>query len=784
MKLFSLILFAFTFANAVNIHTHGHEVPVEVLPSGDATVISFGNGIVFDTRYEDPDIPDNLKYSYDEADYFIVQCTGPIYDTWKEIFRQNGLDIMGYIPSYALLVHATPTAVSAIEENSFIHWTGAFQPAYKLNEELFGAQGNARVTIQLFPDQNTERIAAVIRTLGFRIDETVDHELAKSIDATIDLARVDEIARISGVLYVQLWSEPEFANDDCQWVVQTGWRSSTPSNPGARQVWFNGIVGQGTVLSSTDSGVRTDHNQFRDPSYPINNPGVYPNHRKMVAYKLYQGAVFGDNANFGYHGTHVNGTIGGNDSTYGSSNYDGMAKLCHLYFVDVGSNYGLVVGTNLTPMYDTIYLGRGLSYNILQHSGSWGWGNSSGTYGLQDATTDAYIYNYKEFLNLYAAGNEYSSYRIRNPGIAKNVLTVGATNNGTGSNSIASFSSRGPTQDLRIKPNIMAPGANIYSAYGGNTSGYQSMSGTSMATPACNGAIGLMRQYLLAGFYPTGLANAGDSIKYQSAALLRSMAQVSCDPNVGSYTIPSYDIGWGRIDVDSVCYFDGDTRRLIILDDTIGVNTGNAITDSFEVHSSIPLRICVAWTDTAASSGANPTLVNDVNVQVTAPGGTYYRGNQYSGGQSSSNPGSWDNRNVEECFRINSPATGVWTITVTGQNVPYGPQPYAYAITGDVTQVIPGVEEYTGTIVPTTESRCASFVTDGVVHLSVALKRSSQVTARVFDLSGRVVTTIVNGRLNSGTHDIEGRLETATGIYFVEVRTDNYRGIHKVLVIE
>jgi len=596
MKWCSLVLLAFTFANAVNIHTHGQEVPCEVLPSPDATIISFGNGITFDTKIGGPDLPDHLVYSNEEADYFIVQCTGPIYKAWTEQFRENGLDIMGYIPNYALLVHATPAAVQAIAGNSYIRWIGAYQPAYKLNEELFDAQGIKRVTIQLFPDQNPEQIAKVIRSMGFHIDVIIDHELAKTIDATIDLARVDEIARINGVIYIQPWSEAELANDQCQWVVQTGWRSSVPSNPGARQVWFNGIVGQGTVLSSTDSGVRTDHNQFRDPAYPITSPGVFPNHRKMVAYKLYQGAVFGDYSGFNYHGTHVNGTIGGNDSTFGTTDYDGMAKLCHLYFVDIGSNGGLVVQTNLTPMYDTIYLGRGLPYTILQHSGSWGWGNSSGTYLTQDATTDAYIYNYKDFLNLYAAGNEYSATRIRNPGMAKNVLTIGSTLNGTSSNSISSFSSRGPTQDQRIKPNIMAPGSNLYSAYGGNSTGYQYMSGTSMATPASNGAIGLIRQYLLAGYYPTGLVNPGDSIKYQSAALLRAMAQVSCDPNVGSYTIPSFDIGWGRIDVDSVCYFDGDARRLIILDDTIGINTGNAITDSFEVHSSMTLRICVAWT--------------------------------------------------------------------------------------------------------------------------------------------------------------------------------------------
>jgi len=445
---------------------------------------------------------------------------------------------------------------------------------------------------------------------------------------------------------------------------------------------------------------------------------------------------------------------------------------------------GFVIGTNLTTMYDTIHLGRGLGYTILQHSGSWRWYNSSGTYLTADATSDAYIFDSPDFLNIYAAGNEYSAYRIRNPGISKNALTIGACRNGTSSNQIANFSSRGPTQDNRIKPNVMAPGDNVYSAYGGSDNGYQYLSGTSMATPATNGAIGLIRQYLLAGYYPTGLANPGDSIKYQSAALLRAMAMVSCDPNVGSWQVPDFNIGWGRIDVDSVLYFDGDTRRLIILDDTIGVSTGGSITDSFEVHSSIPLRVCVAWTDTAAAAGANPTLVNDLNVQITAPGGTYYRGNQYTSGQSTSNPGSWDNRNVEECCRVNSPTTGIWTITVSGQNVPNGPMGYAYAITGDVTAITPGVAEHTSEILTGFGSSCATIIANGRVNMTISLPASSQVTVRLLDITGRVMSTLVDEQLSHGVHTIERPTRTSSGVYFVEVRANDHRDMHKVLIIQ
>lgn len=782
MKLLSLFLIV-ACLGATDIHKHGVVTPCEVLAHDNATIISFSNGIVFDTRKGEPDLPDNLSIDrYYGAGYYMVQFKGPIYETWTEELKNSGIEILAYIPHYTLLVFANEEQIGDIKTKSFVNWVGLFQPAYKLQKDLFNARGIGRVTIQLFPNEDISNIAAQILEMGFDINEIIDHTLCKTIDAFIDLERVSDIANIPGVLWIQHWSKPSLCNDNCQWVTQTGWRSSIPSNPGARQVWYNGVIGNGVVLSTTDSGITTNHQMFYDAAYPITGPGVYPNHRKVVAYKLYQGAAFGDHPLFGYHGTHVSCTVAGNDTLLGTGNYDGMAKQAKIYFLDIASASNLVLPNNLTTLYDSIYPGQGLGYNILQHSGSWGWFNSSGTYSIQDASTDAYVWANRDFLNLYAAGNESSSYRIRNPGIAKNVVTVGGTGNGTSANTIYSSSSRGPTQDGRIKPTLVAPAVNLWSANGAPGGGSIQMSGTSMAAPAANGAVGLIRQYLLAGFYPTGAVNPADSIKYQSAALLRTMAIVSCDPNVGSWSVPDFNIGWGRIDVDSVLYFDGDTRKLIIKDDTVGLTTGYYIGDSFYVNSAIPLRVCVAWSDTAAASNANPTLVNDLNIELFAPSGTYYHGNIYSAGQSVANPSTWDNNNVEECCRINSPETGFWYIVVTGQSVPYGPQPFAYAITGDIS-LTPGIEEYERTWSPKSQINFFNSITKDKLNFEIVLSSPAYVHGRIFDLTGRVVHEIINKKLAQGTHKIEQALELSSGVYFVEIKTDELHEINKILVV-
>lgn len=783
MKLLSLFLIV-ACLGAADIHKHNVVTPCEVLAHDNATIISFSNGIVFDTRKGKPDLPDNLSIDkYYGAGYYMVQFKGPIYESWTKELKNSGIEILAYIPHYTLLVFANEEQIRDIKTESFVNWVGLFQPAYKLQKDLFNAKGIGRVTIQVFPNENVTNIAEEILKKGIEVNEVIDHPLCKTIDALIDLERVSDIASIPGVLWIQLWSEPSLCNNNCQWVTQTGWRSSIPSNPGARQVWYNGVIGNGVVLSTTDSGITTNHQMFYDVTYPITVPGVYPNHRKIVAYKLYHGAAFGDHPLFGYHGTHVSCTVAGNDTLLGTGNYDGMAKEAKIYFVDIATASSLVLPNNLTTLYDSIYPGQGLGYNILQHSGSWGWYNSSGNYLIQDASTDAYVWANRDFLNLYAAGNESSSYKIRNPGIAKNVFTVGGTGNGVSANTIYSSSSRGPTQDGRIKPTLVAPAVNLYSANGAPGGDSIQMSGTSMAAPAVNGSIGLIRQYLLTGFYPTGAADPADSIKYQSAALLRAMAIVSCDPNVGSWSVPDFNIGWGRIDVDSVLYFTNDARKLIIKDDTLGLTTGYYISDSFYVNSAIPLRVCLAWTDTAAAPNANPTLVNDLTIELFAPGGTYYHGNIYSAGQSIPNPSTWDNNNVEECCRINTPETGFWQIVITGQSVPYGPQPFAYAITGDIS-FTPGVEENDRTIIPSSQINFFHSIIKDKLNLEIVLNSPANVHGRIVDLAGRVVHEIINKKLAQGTHKIEQALELSSGVYFVEIKTDELHEINKMLIVK
>uniref|UniRef100_A0A7C4GAX3 T9SS type A sorting domain-containing protein n=1 Tax=candidate division WOR-3 bacterium TaxID=2052148 RepID=A0A7C4GAX3_UNCW3 len=657
----------------------------------EAFRITFSNGYAIDTRVGEPQLPAGLKLEGAAAagQCHIVQFTGPVRQAWLRELHRLGIATFGYLPSYATLARLTPAQQDALGDLPFVRWTGLYQPAYKLEPGLTSAFGSIRLVLQLAPDANPEPTIQAVSDLGGTVDLVVTDGGAPTIELTADGRDIPALARLADVLWIQAWSAPELCNSNCQWVVQSGWRATAPPDTSlaARPVWANGVRGRGVILSTTDTGLNTGHDQFRDPALSITPPGVWPDHRKVVAFKLYQGASASESP---YHGSHVTGTVGGDDSIVGGTSFhDGMARDARLYFVDLTSASGsFVIPTNFYSLWDTVYNGYGLPDSvrpIKQHSGSWGWSNSSGTYLIQDASTDAFGWAHPDFLNIMAAGNESSTRRIRNPGIAKNVLTVGATQNGTSSNAIASFSSRGPTQDGRLKPNVCAPGVDLYSARNTGTNTYTNMSGTSMATPAVNGTVGLMRCYLQEGYYPGGTPNPADRISYISAALLRAMAQVSADPNIGSYTPPDNNIGWGRINADSVLYFAGDTRRLLLADDTFGLATGEYKESFFRVQSAIPLRVCLAWTDTAAAPSANPTIVNNLDLELLSPSGVQFRGNRYTSGQSTPNPTTWDSINVEECCRVNSPDTGLWRIRVYARNVATArKQGFGWAITGDV----------------------------------------------------------------------------------------------------
>jgi hypothetical protein len=97
------------------------------------------------------------------------------------------------------------------------------------------------------------------------------------------------------------------------------------------------------------------------------------------------------------------------------------------------------------------------------------------------------------------------------------------------------------------------------------------------------------------------------------------------------------------------------------------------------------LKVTLAWTDFPSTPAANPNLNNDLDLIVTGPTGTVWRGNVFSGGASATG-GAADRRNTLEQVLLSAPAAGVYTVTVRSFNVPNGPQPFALVVTGNAVE--------------------------------------------------------------------------------------------------
>ncbi|MGB0515200.1 MAG: S8 family serine peptidase, partial [Wenzhouxiangellaceae bacterium] len=346
-----------------------------------------------------------------------------------------------------------------------------------------------------------------------------------------DRAR-DLIGRLTGLAEVyQIDEAPplEWHNSDSVEPIQANTDSGTPL-PTVTPIWDQGLTGAGQIVAVMDSGLDRNEDWFvaldsgSGPSVALTDaespvpPAIgatFPD-RKLHAYWVQPGATAYDNNESctlfspptNFHGTHTSGTVAGDSMTRstpldpGYDADDGMAPNAQLLFQDIGND---VTGClSITDFGASLRQAAAGGASI--HSNSWG-APVSGVYNANSAALDEVTWAEQQLLVTVSAGNSGPGLdSIGAPATAKNALTVGALNNGN-SLSVAGFSSRGPTDDGRIKPDIQAPGVSIESARGDTNNGpaidpaaTRSLSGTSMSNPTVAGGAALLRQYFTDGF--------------------------------------------------------------------------------------------------------------------------------------------------------------------------------------------------------------------------------------------------------------------------------------------
>jgi hypothetical protein len=292
-----------------------------------------------------------------------------------------------------------------------------------------------------------------------------------------------------------------------------------------------------------------------------------------------------------------------------------------------------------------------------------------GEYDALSNFVDAQTITYPSMLHVFAAGNDggnvcspYSGgFATIKSGFqcAKNILSVGAIN--SSDYLVAGFSSRGPVNDGRLKPEIVAGGVNVMSTEIDNF--YGSGSGTSLSSPAVAGTMALLYEryrQLHGGVNP-------------AAALIKAVTCNSADDlgNPG----PDYTYGFGMLNARNAVEALEDNRYF-----TGTVSNGGSATFSV---TGVPagtkqIKVLLYWPDAPAAANASTALVNNLDLTVTAPDVPHrplILNPNFVNVNNNAVEGVDALNNIEQVV-INDPPAGDFTITVNGTVVPSGTQSY------------------------------------------------------------------------------------------------------------
>ncbi|KGL62071.1 immunoglobulin-like domain-containing protein [Polaribacter sp. Hel1_85] len=471
----------------------------------------------------------------------------------------------------------------------------------------------------------------------------------------------------------------------------------------------------------------------------------------------------GDSGALNYHSAHVTGTI---IASGVDANAKGMAS--HAEAIGYDWNSDLAEATTAAT--------NGML--ISNHSYGYAARNSLGQVQLPQYYFGGYIedsrdwddimFNAPNYLMVVAAGNDGTDDtantnptggsgfdKLTGHSTSKNNLVVAAANDANVdangnliSTTIATFSSEGPTDDFRIKPDIAGNGVSVYSTYENSDTAYSSISGTSMASPNVAGSLLLLQQHA---------NNVNGS--YMKAATLKGLALHTADDS--GVTGPDAVFGWGLMNTKAAAEAitqNGNESKI----EELTLTSGQTYTITVDSDGVNDLLASISWTDRAGTANTGtvnlttPVLVNDLDIRVSK-GATTYFPYELTGATSNAQ----QDNNVDPYERVDvSGASGTYTITVTNKgSLTGGSQNYSLIITG-----LTGTPVVCNATVPTNVS--ATNVSDTEATISW-----DAVPAATYDVRYRVSgTTSWTTNAVTGSSTVLSGLSLTTS-YEVQVRS-------------
>jgi serine protease AprX len=639
------------------------------------------------------------------SSYLLIQTRRPLSAADRAELKNIGVEINEYVPTDTYICHCKEGALASVRLLSFVRWADVYLEGFKITPRLLNQRsprhqlvGPAPASVPTSMSQeprfvdivfhrNVDTGAALAKVArAARVDDDALKVTRGKVRVLVPPQALDRLARLDEVRHIEEYTPPKLHTMVALRLIAADQTHAQVALKGRDQVIA--VCDTGFDLGLTDD--------------------VHPAFRGRVKQVYALGRPTGSDPHG--HGTHVAGSVlgDGSSSAMGGSLL-GSAPQATLVMQSVYDRFGGLGGLpeNLNDLLAVPYLNDGARV----HTNSWGT-PGTGEYGTMSYEVDEFIWNHRDMVVLFSAGNEGTDRdgngvidggTISSPGTAKNCITVGASESDRASISkrygdvwpgiypadpvasdhwaddpdgIAAFSSRGPTRDGRIKPDLVAPGtailsahsrrANINSFWGRSEDPlYCFMGGTSMATPIVAGCAALVREFLGQRDLPN-----------PSAALVKAMLINAAKGLRGQYTpsdagsAPNFVQGFGRVDMSAAVGPRPDRVTVEWHDEREALDTGDEWRRQVRVDGpGSTLKVTLVWTDPPGE-----TLQNDLDLIVRAASGEERHGNMapHSSGFDRHN-------NVEQVEWVNVPA-GVVDVIVTAHRIARERQTFALVV--------------------------------------------------------------------------------------------------------
>jgi Subtilase family/Calx-beta domain len=675
----------------------------------------------------------------------LVQFAGPIRPEWYAALRATGARVVQYVPSYAYLVYGDASALGRVQllaqSSPAVRRDGAYLDRYKV-QPAAQAETRARLgltaeedsfAIQLVADAKAnEETLRLVKALG-RGAVQQDWEVSgyRDLVAQLPVEAVASIAARPDVVSIDRHVTPELF-DERQDRIVTGQMTGNGPTPGDHLAYLaaQGFTqaqfdASGFVVDVTDSGI---DNGTTSPNHFGLRAGGSLAGASRVRYNRLVGTPHAGSTLQGCdgHGTLNSHIVAGYVPDPASlpspgAHRDGSSFRYGLGvcpFVKVGSSVIFDPYSYTNPNLPNLQ-SRAYNDDARVSTNSWG-ANTGGAYTVEAQTFDALVRDAQpataiipaagnqQMVVVFSAGNSGSGPgTVGSPGVAKNVITVGASEgvqafggadlcgvpdaSADSANDVAFFSSRGPTDDGRFKPDVVAPGTHVSggvfqataSVAGTGAAGacfdgsgvcggvgqsffpagqqfYSASSGTSHSAPAVAGGAALVRQH----FVNDGLAPPSPAM---TKAVLVNSARYMIGAGAND-TLPSNSQGMGMMNLDA--YFSQMAGPHLVLDqradDLFTASGEQRVVTGTVASSAQPFRVTLAWTDPPGAT-FGVTSVNDLDLEVSV-GGVLYRGNVFSGSTSTTG-GTADPRNNVESVFLPAGLSGAFAVRVVATNI-------------------------------------------------------------------------------------------------------------------